>query len=323
MKAFLPFYDEFLSGVVVIKACNSPLFVLKCFQKEVLKLEDSVVQYFYTLPKDSSFSSPADIHISWAGHRKCTASHNIGPRVLDTYKLVVVLSGKGYLEQDSHPAIPLSAGDMFFLFPLHLHHYWADPEDPWEIMWVAFNSSLCPRFLSSIHISHDHYVLNGILNDSLQRAMYQVINALGDESDQYRFCAIGALYTLFYKIDLALRNQEAALPESEESIATKITAFIDQNFYLPIDMDTLCQHVSYSRSYISRIFKAEMGMTVSEYVQKTRIRNAQSLLRDTNISIQEVSYSVGIDDPLYFSKTFRKLVGISPRDYRNQAKARS
>ena len=64
-------------------------------------------------------------------------------------------------------------------------------------------------------------------------------------------------------------------------------------------------------------------MTVSEYVQKTRIRNAQSLLRDTNISIQEVSYSVGIDDPLYFSKTFRKLVGLSPRDYRNQAKARS
>ena len=94
MKGFLPFYDEFLSGVAVIKACNSPLFVLKCFQKEVLKLEESVVQYFYTLPKDSSFSSPADIHISWAGHRKCTASHNIGPRVLDTYKLVVVLSGK-------------------------------------------------------------------------------------------------------------------------------------------------------------------------------------------------------------------------------------
>ena len=165
-------------------------------------MEESILQYFYTLPKESAFSSPADIHISWAGHRMCTSSHIIGPRVLDTYKLVVVVSGKGYLEQDSHPAIPLSAGDMFFLFPLHLHHYWADPDDPWELMWVAFNSSLCPRFLHSIHISHERYVLKGILNDSLQRSMYQIINALGDENDRYRFCAIGALYTLFYKIDL-------------------------------------------------------------------------------------------------------------------------
>ena len=187
-------------------------------------------------------------------------------------------------------------------------------------MWVAFNSSLCPRFLHSIHITTEHYVLNSILNDSLQRSMYQIINALGDEEDRYRFCAIGALYTLFYKIDLALRTKEAVQPEPEESIPAKITAFIDQNFYLPIDMDTLCQHVSYSRSDISRIFKSDMGMTVSEYIQLVRIRNAQSLLRDTSLSIQEVSYSVGIDDPLYFSKIFRRLSGQSPRDYRNQAR---
>ena len=281
-------------------------------------MEESILQYFYTLPKESSFSSPADIHISWAGHRMCTSSHNIGPRVLDTYKLVVVVSGKGYLEQDSHPAAALTAGDMFFLFPLHLHHYWADPDDPWELMWVAFNSSLCPRFLHSIHISYERYVLKGILNDSLQRSMYQIINALGDENDRYRFCAIGALYTLFYKIDLALRTKETVQPEP--AIPAKIAAFIDQNFYLPIDMDTLCQHVSYSRSYISRVFKTEVGMTVSEYIQHTRIRNAQALLRDTQLSVQEVSYSVGIDDPLYFSKIFRKLIGVSPRDYRNQQK---
>ena len=283
-------------------------------------MEESIRQYFYMLPKESSFSSPADIHISWAGQRKCSPSHNIGPRVLDAYKLVIVVSGKGYLEQDSHPAVPLTAGDIFFLFPRHLHHYWADPDDPWEIMWVAFNSSLCPRFLHSIRITTEHYVLNSILNDSLQRSMYQIINALGDEEDRYRFCAIGALYTLFYKIDLALRTKEAVQPEPEESIPAKITAFIDQNFYLPIDMDTLCQHVSYSRSYISRIFKSDMGMTVSEYIQLVRIRNAQSLLRDTSLSIQEVSYSVGIDDPLYFSKIFRRLSGQSPRDYRNQAR---
>ena len=233
---------------------------------------------------------------------------------------MVVLSGKGYLEQDNHPAIPITAGDMFFIFPHHLHHYWADPQDPWEIMWVAFNSTLCPRFLHSIHISNDHYVLKGILNDSIQRGMYQIINALGDDEDHYRFCAIGALYTLFYKIDFALRTKETAQPLPEESISAKIAAFIEQNFYLSIDMDTICQHVSYSRSYISRLFKSDIGMTVSEYIQHVRIRNAQALLRETTLSVQEVSYSVGVDDPLYFSKMFRKIAGMSPRDYRNLAK---
>lgn len=283
-------------------------------------MDDSVLQYFHTPSAEFLDSS---IYITWAGHRYCTSEHKVGPRVMDSYKLVFVISGKGYLKQGDAKLVSLSQGDMFVLFPRDRHYYYADTNDPWEIMWVAFNGTLCKSLLGSLGLNQKNYILSNALTHSIQRTLHTLINSLGDTDDTNRLCATGQLYILFAYIK---QITEANLKRSEElkqdPCVWKAIRFIEQNYYLDLDVEMLCKHVNYSRSYLSRIFKSEMNMTIPEYTNMIRIQNAKTLLVESDMPMREISTSVGINDSFYFSKLFKKLTGQTPRDYRQMHRIR-
>ena len=78
----------------------------------------------------------------------------------------------------------------------------------------------------------------------------------------------------------------------------------------------LARYVNRSENYLSRIFKAETGINVINYVNTRKIQRAKELLADPAISITEISLSLGFDEPSYFNKIFNKICGINPSDYR-------
>lgn len=279
----------------------------------------SLIQYFHTPSTEFLNSS---IYITWAGHRHCDAEHVIGPRVLDTYKLLFVISGKGYLKQGEDELVTLSQGDIVILFPKERHHYFADPEDPWELMWVSFNGSICPTLLNEVGLTHDNYILTNALTHSIQRTLQTLINSLGDTDDSDRLCATGQLYILFaYLRQITLQHKHHPEDPTQDPCVWKAIRFIEQNFYLDINVEMLCKHVNYSRSYLSRSFKSEMHMTIPEYTNMIRMQNAKTLLTETKMPMNEISTSVGIHDPFYFSKLFKKLTGETPREYRKSHQA--
>lgn len=275
---------------------------------------NSIVQYFHT-PSEEFLNS--SIYITWAGHRYCDEEHVIGPRVLDTYKLLFIVNGKGYLKQGEHPLVSLNKGDIVILYPKERHHYYADPEDPWEIMWVSFNGNLCPTLLKEAGFSQENYILSNAITHSIQRTLQTVINSLGDTDDVDRLCATGQLYILFAYLRQINENQKRRnYMSNQDPCVWKAIRFIEQNYYLNINVEMLCKHVNYSRSYLSRIFKTEMNMTIPEYTNAVRIQNAKNLLVDTNMPMSEISTSVGIHDAFYFSKLFKKITGQTPKEYR-------
>lgn len=278
-------------------------------------MDEIIQQYFYT-PESNYINSL--LYITWAGHRVCGPRHNIGPRVLDTYKLVFIVRGSGYLEQGRDEVCRLGENDAFVLFPMEHHHYYADPDDPWELMWVAFNGSTCHDLLASIGLTRKKYVFPNTFTGPVKKTMTRLISALGDQEDDKRLCAVGQLYILFGRISMltALSAKSWCSPDTNTNIS-KLLRFIDQNYYLEIDVNVLCSQINYSRSYLSRIFKAEVGMTIPEYLCKVRMENARFLLRDSSLSVKEVASSVGINDPFYFSKLFKKEIGLSPKEFRD------
>lgn len=277
-------------------------------------LVTSLTQYFHTPSSEFLNSS---LYITWAGHRYCEEEHVIGPRVLDVYKLLLVVNGKGYLKQGDDSLKSLNKGDIILLFPKKRHHYYADPEEPWELMWVTFNGTLCPTLLKETGLSQDNYILTNSLTHSIQKTVQTLINALGDTEDVDRLCATGQLYILFALLrQINDQRQKKSEEFEQDSSVWKAIRFIEQNFYLDINVEMLCKHVNYSRSYLSRIFKNEMNMTIPEYTNMIRIQNAKTLLTETNMPMKEISISVGIHDSFYFSKLFKKLTGETPREYR-------
>ena len=274
----------------------------------------SLEQFFFTPDKPFLMSS---VYIFWAGHRICDPGYHAGPRVLDGYNLVFVTKGKGTVSISSSAPQALEAGDMFAFFPRERHEYRADPDDPLEIMWVSFSGKISPSLIDELGLTEKDCIRKNIVTPSIRKTLTTLIHALGDREDPSRLAAIGQLYVL-----LAYLKQAAGLmkttPEGSSplSCVEQATRFIEQNYNIELDVQTLCDYVNYSRSYLSRVFHRETGLTIPEYINRIRMENAMELLRETALPLREVAASVGIHDSFYFSKLFKKFTGRTPREYR-------
>jgi two-component system response regulator YesN len=83
-----------------------------------------------------------------------------------------------------------------------------------------------------------------------------------------------------------------------------------------LDLDTIAAKFNLSCYYFSRTFKEVVGCNFSDYINIVRIKKAKEMLKDNSKSIKEVCFSVGYNDPNYFSKVFKKYEGQSPTEFR-------
>ncbi|OJU13243.1 MAG: hypothetical protein BGN88_02460 [Clostridiales bacterium 43-6] len=93
--------------------------------------------------------------------------------------------------------------------------------------------------------------------------------------------------------------------------------FIDCNFDKNISLRDVANASFCNPSYLSSTFKTKMNMTVTDYINYIRIKNAKYLLDCSTESITEIAYKVGFNDSAYFTRVYKKLMGLSPKEYRN------
>ena len=97
--------------------------------------------------------------------------------------------------------------------------------------------------------------------------------------------------------------------------------FFHENYHTPISIEEYASSHHMSVSWFIRSFKEYTGSTPTQYILSLRISNAQTLLGSTNYNITEIAEIVGYDNPLYFSRLFRKQSGMSPSEFRNRLRA--
>ena len=97
-----------------------------------------------------------------------------------------------------------------------------------------------------------------------------------------------------------------------------VKEYLDEHYTEKIALDDLSEHFFINKFYLSKIFKETYGTTVNNYLISKRITRAKQLLRFTDMAVEEISVAVGMGDANYFSRMFRKVEGISPREYRKQ-----
>lgn len=274
-----------------------------------------LIQFYHTPTKEELNSS---IYITWAGHRICSPDHRIGPRILQNYKIILILKGRGWLVQEDIK-FDLTAGDIFVLFPDVKHLYYTDPTCPWEIMWVSFNGNICNQIMQSMHLQPDNPVIVNSSSPKIIDLFKGIIDFLDCKNEPNALSSTGYLYLLFSKmLDINLQNDNTVESISNKGIIEKCLTFIDLNYYNNINVDLLCKHVNYSRSYLSRLFKENTDLSIPEYINQVRMQKAKLLLKNTELNISEVAKSVGFVDPFYFSKTFKKFTGVPPANYKSE-----
>lgn len=117
----------------------------------------------------------------------------------------------------------------------------------------------------------------------------------------------------------AVENQLQALQNSADIIA-RVESYIRAHFRENINRDDVAAIVFITPNYLSKLFRSKMGMNLREYINQIRIEEARRMLLTTSLSVSEIAGHVGYDNISYFSTVFRKLVGMSPVDWRNSRK---
>ena len=115
---------------------------------------------------------------------------------------------------------------------------------------------------------------------------------------------------------MALLEKAKIEPHNDQFIKL-VMEYIEKNISSSdIDIDAMAQYAAVSRSHLNHKLKHVLGVTPSEMIREARIKHACLLLKDYNMSINDIAYSCGFTDPKYFSKCFKASTGYTPTNYR-------
>jgi AraC-like DNA-binding protein len=117
------------------------------------------------------------------------------------------------------------------------------------------------------------------------------------------------------QVDAAL-ERDRELSAQAQRLVRQAMAYIHQRYAEPVSRSDLAAHVAFSEDYLTFCFRKEMGVTPITYLNRYRIHRARQLLRETDRTITEIALEVGFSDSGYFSRVFRREVGLSPEAYR-------
>jgi two-component system sensor histidine kinase YesM len=109
----------------------------------------------------------------------------------------------------------------------------------------------------------------------------------------------------------------------ENPIIERARNYIYDHLSGEINRNELAAHVGLSPAYFSIFFKKETGKTLTDYINTERVGMAKRMLKQTNLPIGIISENVGYESLAYFSSVFRRIVGYTPREYRNKANAKN
>lgn len=235
-------------------------------------------------------------------------------RGLETaYKLCLVVSGSAgitcYGQQHR-----LAPGDLYFVFPAV--PYTLDTSEDFTFLYISFLGLRANQLLDRLQISSKHFVFPGYEDllpfwmDSIRTG--EVLPELAAES---------VLLHALMKLGNAQHLAEG--PQVTQSTATMLLVkrAIDEGFASPeLSAQTLAQQFGYHRKYICSAFKKNFKVGIQDYLTQLRINRACLLMGQGYSCVKDIAYLCGYMDPLYFSKVFRKKMGLSPMEYMQNVK---
>jgi two-component system response regulator YesN len=118
------------------------------------------------------------------------------------------------------------------------------------------------------------------------------------------------------KVEEACRNITGYREESSNTVVDIAKEYIKNNYSKPLSLDEVSYYVNISPYYFSKIFKEGTGENFIEYLTGIRIEKAKELLSNSDYSMKEICVMVGYSDPNYFSRSFKKNVGVTPTEYK-------
>ena len=254
----------------------------------------------------------ASLYVQSTGCQQCSPGYGWGPGIRDHFLLHHILSGRGTCII-SNQKYALQAGDSFLVYPETTVHYYADSHEPWEYIWVGFNGIDAESYVEQTDFSRENPVLFSRYSQQFPGLLREIYQNFGT-TVWSNLAITGKLYALLsFLVEHAEHNQTRRRDATD--CAKQAADYIINHFAEPISVEDLAAQLSVSHSSLYRKFMQRYQVSPKRFLLEYRIDRACMLLSTTTHSVQEISNSVGFDDPFYFSRAFKEMKGVSPRHY--------
>lgn len=217
---------------------------------------------------------------------------------------IIRMAGKEYRLQE-HEALCI---------PQFMEHvYFASPENPWSILWVHFKGEDTVLYpLAECRIIHfeSEYATGRMM--FLFDLLFRVLDANYTEGN---FVYISQVLSMILSETYFREKQGDALEQNK--LVTHVIRYFYQHLEENLSLDQVASQFDLSKSYLNVIFQKHTRHAPMDFYIHLKMKRACNLLRSTDLYIYEVAGRLGYDDQYYFSRIFKKVIGVSPKIYRD------
>lgn len=253
----------------------------------------------------------ASLYVCSVGHEISLRGYRWGPGARSYYLLHHVVRGRGSFVYQGR-RYPLRAGDTFAAFPgVPLTLESAPGDAPWEYLWVGFMGGESALLLGNLGLTDKTPVCFTGQDETLAVIHGEIYRARGP-----RLCDSTAMTGKLYLLFSHLLAQQPERADADGDHLQHALTYISDHASENIAIEDVCRAVGVSRSWLYRIFMRDIGLSPVRYLTSQKITRACGMLSATRMRVSEIAWALGYDDPLYFSRVFHTVMGVSPAAYR-------
>ena len=230
--------------------------------------------------------------------------------------MMYCVEGCGYVTIDNIQNT-VRQGDVLLLQEGKHHHYFSDSQHPWTIYWLHFDGLQTQQLIEEFDFSTDQVLvsvgLQPLLISDLKRLLS--LRQSGYRPSVFNYAAALTRQILYF---LALQIRSMNTLQRHNFNLDALHSLMLENINSDINLDMLAASTQLSRHHFATKYKKLTGISPIKHFIHLKMERACYLLDTGSYSAKEVSAQLGYNDPLYFSRIFKKVIGLSPSEYRRQ-----